>query len=132
MHDDAEARKTVRDLLKRFEATMGLGIGMAYVLAAENRQQYAKLLESAERASELVARPVIESDANLNRAYAALDASGANWCDAGASVLSSPGEESWGEEAVARMKVLEGLNARFHVAEREAKDRHEGDPGIGS
>jgi hypothetical protein len=27
MHDDAEARKTVRDLLKRFEATMGLSIG---------------------------------------------------------------------------------------------------------
>ena len=61
----------------------------------------------------------------------ALSDASVNWCEAVNAIRTSQGQEWFGEDARTRMNFMNDLYARFDAAEREAKKRREGDPGIG-
>jgi len=131
MYDYTEARKTVRALLETFEEAIARSMGLAYVVCRKYPGEYEKLLASAERAHEIVVKPVMAADPDWNRAYAALSDASVNWCEAVNAIRTSQGQEWFGEDARTRMNFMNDLYARFDAAEREAKKRREGDPGIG-
>jgi len=80
MVNDAEARTAVRQLMERFDITCAQLLGMAYVLARKNPDEYARLLEAADKAIAAVIQPMINTDVQRMQVYAALDDPSMNWC----------------------------------------------------
>ena len=91
MVNDTEARKAVRQLMERFDVIQAQHLGMAYVLADRDPQEYARLLEAAEKATATVIQPVIDADVHRGEVYAALGDPNADWCKAVLSMLSQKG-----------------------------------------
>jgi hypothetical protein len=88
MVSDTEAREAVRQLMKRFEFVAAQGLGMAYVLAEKDMNEYARLLEAAETAIPRVIQPLIDADFQRGQVYAALDDPNADWSKAVFSMLN--------------------------------------------
>jgi hypothetical protein len=82
MINDTEARETVRQLMRQFEAVAVQALGMAYVLAKKDKEEYARLIEAAERVIPTVIQPLVDADSQRREVYAALDDPGADWCGA--------------------------------------------------
>jgi hypothetical protein len=132
MYSDAEARQTVRELVKSLEAFSARSGGLAFVVARSNPQEYERILDSAKRAEEFIGKPMMAADPEFKNVYAALDNPESNWCDAIRAMLK-PGERTWfGAEAKAQMDFMSSLYERFDEEERKAKEGQKGDPGIGS
>lgn len=77
MVNDSEARDAVRQLLKRFDAINSQRLGMAYVLAETDADEYVRLCAAAEKAEEAVIKPVASEQ--HSKVYAALDDPNADW-----------------------------------------------------
>jgi hypothetical protein len=87
MVNDTEAREAVRQLMNRFEGTAVQGIGMAYVLANKDLNEYARLLEAVERAIPTVIQPLVDADLQRRQVHAALDDPNADWAEAVLAML---------------------------------------------
>lgn len=118
--------------MRSFEEFIGSSMALAYVVCRKYPQEYERLLESAERAHGIVVKPVLAVDPDWKRAYAALNAANANWCEAVNAVRTWQDQEWFGEQARDRMNLMNDLYSRFDAAERDAEKRREGAPGIGS
>ena len=119
MVNDAEAREAVRELIKRFDFIVEQGAGLAYVVAKGNRQEYVRLLESAERAVKLVLKPMTDGDTRHKQVFAALDDPDADWPKAVFAMLNQ-GPTVWsGEKAAERLNFYLDLEARFDAEERD-------------
>jgi hypothetical protein len=92
---------------------------MAYVLAKRDSQEYGRLLEAAEVASNTVIQPISDVDRESSAVYAALDAPRADWSKAVVAMLNRGPIESTGEQAIERFKCLQSLEERFDA---EMKD----------
>lgn len=79
MPDDNDARKAVHALMERFDRISSQYLAMAYVLVKKDRDAYERLLTEVEEAIEKVIRPRIETDAEHQEVYAALNDPEANW-----------------------------------------------------
>ena len=87
MVSDAEARNAVLHLMKRFDLIQAQHLGLAYVLAKRDSEEYARLLEAADKAVTTVIQPLADSDVKRGQVYAALDDADADWCKAVLSML---------------------------------------------
>jgi hypothetical protein len=133
MVDDAEARDAVRQLLKRFELIAAQGVAMAYVLAKKDKEEYARLLETAEVALKTVIQPLDDADGSSRSVYAALDDPSADWSKAVVAMLDGGGIELWGEKAIERIKFVQSLEERFEAEMKNRDKRNEDEePGIGN
>jgi hypothetical protein len=130
MYDDAEARQTVRELVKTLEAISDRSGALAFVVARKNPNEYERLLESAGRAEEFILKPMMELDPDLKNVYAALDNPASNWCEAIKVMLKSTVQTWSGDKALAHMEFMNGLYARFEEEERRAQEGYKGDPGF--
>jgi hypothetical protein len=83
MVSDAEARNAVLHLMKRFDLIQAQHLGLAYVLAKRDSEEYARSLEAADKAITTVIQPLADSDVKRGQVYAALNDPDADW-----SVLS--------------------------------------------
>jgi Skp family chaperone for outer membrane proteins len=88
MVDDTEARDAVRQLMKRFDLINAQHLGLAYVLAERDAEEYARLLEAAGKAITTVIQPVADADVQRGQVYTALDDPNADWCKAVLSMLN--------------------------------------------
>jgi hypothetical protein len=88
MVDDSEARRAVRLLMERFETIAEQRNALAYVLAKRDRNEYARLLEAAEKMIPAVIQPLIDRDVQRSQMYAALDDANADWPKAVLSMLN--------------------------------------------
>src|SRR5882757_9321955 len=88
MVDDAEAREVVRQLMKRLDFIAARGSAVAFVLAKQYPQEYARLLEAAEVALQTTIQPIRDADAESNAVYAALDDPHADWSKAVVTMLN--------------------------------------------
>jgi len=91
MVNEAEARKAVRQLMERCDTTGAQLLGMAYVLAKRDPDEYARLLEAADKAIAAVIQPIVDTDVQRMRVYAELDDPSANWCAALLDMLNNQG-----------------------------------------
>jgi len=87
MASDGEARNAVLHLMKRFDLIQAQHLGLAYVLAKRDSEEYARLLEAADQAITTVIQPLADSDVKRGQVYAALDDPDADWCKAVLSML---------------------------------------------
>jgi hypothetical protein len=87
MVSDAEARNAVLHLMKRFDLIQAQHLGLAYVLAKRDSEEYARLLEAADEAITAVIQPLADADVERGQVYAALDDPNADWCKAVLSML---------------------------------------------
>ncbi len=62
MASDGEARNAVLHLMKRFDLIQAQHLGLAYVLAKRDSEEYARLLEAADQAITTVIQPLADSD----------------------------------------------------------------------
>jgi hypothetical protein len=113
MVNDIEARNAVRELMKRFDSINEQHLSIAYVLAKRDSQDYARLLESAERAASLVMQPLMTAETQHNRVYAALDDPDADWPKAVFAMLTQGPIVLTGDIGIERLKLVEDLEARF-------------------
>lgn len=130
MYDDAEARKTVRELIQCFEAFAARSTGLAFVVARKDPREYERILESAERAEEFIAKPMLAADPKFQNIYAALDNADSNWCEAIKAMLKPGPNSLYGDEAFARMEFMRGISDRFEEEERKAQEGWRGDAGF--
>ena len=130
MCDDAEARQTVRALVKSFEAISDRSGALASVVARKNPKEYQELLKSAERAEEFTLKPMMAVYSDLKNVYAALDNPASNWCEAVKAMLQSQGQTWFGDEALAHKEFKSDLYARFEEEERKAQEGRQGDRGF--
>ena len=118
---DAEARKAVRALIERFDLINEQHLGLAYVLARQDAQRYSRLLESAERATALVIRPLKERDDDSREVYTALDNPQADWTKAIFAMLGRGAVVLEGNQGNERLKLLQELDARFDAEDCKGK-----------
>ena len=88
MVNDTEARDAVRQLMKRFDLINLQHLGLACVLAKRDVNEYARLLEAAEKAMPMVMQVASVGDDLHGQVYAALDDPNADWCKAVLSMLN--------------------------------------------
>jgi hypothetical protein len=121
MASDAEARKAVLELMRRFDSINEQHLSMAYVLAKRDSGNYARLLESAERAATLVIRPLKDADSQHNQVYSALDDPEAGWPTVVFAMLNRSQIVLTGDEATEHIKLVRRLEERFDAEERKKK-----------
>ena len=63
MVTDVDARKAVRQLMQRLDLINAQRLGMAYVLAERDPQEYARWLEAGEKAYATAIQPLNDADA---------------------------------------------------------------------
>lgn len=119
MVTDAEARRAVRALMERFDSITDQFAGLAYVLSRRDLQQYARLSESAERATTLVIQPLREADGDNEEVYSALDDPEADWCKAIYAMLDQEEVILEGDQGIERLRLLEELGERFDAEDKK-------------
>jgi hypothetical protein len=124
MLNDTEARNAVRQLMKRFELINDQHLGLAFVLAKRDPQDYARLLKSAELATTIVIQPLDDADGDYHQVHTALDDPDADWPKAVIAMLNRGPIEMTGNQAIERLKLVQNLEARFDA---ENKERNKGD-----
>jgi hypothetical protein len=77
----------VRGLIKRFDSINSQYLDLAYVLAKRDTNEYASLLEAAERAIPTMIKRAVTADMH-RKGYAALDDPNADWCKAALAMLN--------------------------------------------
>ncbi len=125
MVNDIEARRAVRELMKRFEIIADQAAGLAYVLARKSRPEYELMLEAAEVAQKIVVGPLTTADTERNQIYQALDDPNADWSKAVMDFLQQDGIVLTGDAAVQRLELMRSLDERF---DKEMK-KHNGGGG---
>jgi hypothetical protein len=91
MVDDTEARNVVRQLMQRFDSMDARHASFAHVVAEKDPQEYARLLETAEKVISRVTQALAIADDVHRQALAALDDPNADWCNAVLSWLNQKG-----------------------------------------
>ena len=66
-------------LMKRFDLIQAQHLGLAYVLAERDSEEYARSLEAADKAITAVIQPLADSDVKRGQVYVALNDPDADW-----------------------------------------------------
>jgi hypothetical protein len=103
---DSEARDAVRQLMDRFETISSQGNALAYVLAKKDLNEYARLLEAAERAIPTVVQPLVDADPLRGQVHAALDDPNGDWPKAVMSMLNRGPIILTGDQALDQIRRL--------------------------
>jgi hypothetical protein len=91
MVNDTEARNVVRKLMQRCDLIDAQHASLSHVLAKKDPQEYARLLETAERINPMITQVLATIDDTRRQAYAAIEDANADWCNAVMSWLDEKG-----------------------------------------
>ena len=125
MVNDTEARSAVRALIERFDFIAKQAGGVAYVLAKRDKDDYARVLESAERAVTCILEPLDSADGRHRDVHAALDDREADWPKAVFAMLNRGSIQFHGAEALRRLRSYQELEEQFEAEEKRARGEKE-------